>query len=78
MHDGLPAGFTIRPLARDDYDKGFYECLRVLTWVGDPSETEFLNRFDEMVAAKDTYFFAVVEYRDRIVGTGCLVTEKKL
>ncbi|KAI8950636.1 glucosamine 6-phosphate N-acetyltransferase [Xylaria longipes] len=75
--NSLPDGFTIRPLARDDYHKGFYECLRVLTWVADPTEAEFLERFDEMVAAKDTYFFAVVEFCGRIVGTGCLVAEKK-
>lgn len=75
---GLPDGFTIRPLARDDYRKGFYECLGVLTWVAEPTEAEFLERFDEMIAARDTYFFAVVEFRGLIVGTGCLVAEKKL
>lgn len=78
IQDGLPDGFTIRPLARNDYGKGFYECLRVLTWIGDPTETEFLDRFDEMAAAKGTYFFAVIEYDNRIVGTGCLIAEKKL
>ncbi|RWA06171.1 hypothetical protein EKO27_g8934 [Xylaria grammica] len=76
--EGLPDGFVIRPLASNDYAKGFYECLGVLTWVGEPTESEFLDRFREMVDAKDTYFFAVLEYRDRIVGTGCLVVERKL
>ncbi|KAI1823020.1 glucosamine 6-phosphate N-acetyltransferase [Xylaria intraflava] len=70
-------GFTIRPLSRGDYGRGFYDCLRVLTWVGEPTESDFLARFDEMAAAKDTYFFAVIEYQGRIVGTGCLVAEKK-
>ncbi|KAI1436825.1 acyl-CoA N-acyltransferase [Xylaria sp. CBS 124048] len=70
-------GFTMRPLSRKDYDKGFYDCLRVLTWVAEPTEAEFLERFDEMVAAKDTYFFTVIEHQGRIVGTGCLVVEKK-
>ncbi|KAJ3570462.1 hypothetical protein NPX13_g5722 [Xylaria arbuscula] len=74
----MPDGFTIRPLSRSDYTKGFYDCLRVLTWVGEPTESEFLHRFDEMAAARDTYFFTVVEYQDRIVGTGCLVAERKL
>jgi glucosamine-phosphate N-acetyltransferase len=76
--DALPEGFSIRPLSRDDYGKGFYDCLRVLTWVGEPTENEFLAQFDEMKAAKNTYFFAVVEYQGRVVGTGCLVAEKKL
>ncbi|KAI0182745.1 acyl-CoA N-acyltransferase [Xylaria flabelliformis] len=75
--DDLPDGFAIRPLARDDYHKGFYECLRVLTWVADPTEAEYLERFEEMRDARDTYFFLVVEFEDRIVGTGCLVAEKK-
>ncbi|KAI2638343.1 acyl-CoA N-acyltransferase [Xylaria nigripes] len=70
-------GFTIRPLCRDDYSKGFYDCLSVLTWVGDPSQSEFEARFDEMFAARDMYFFTVIEYQGRIVGTGCLVVEKK-
>ncbi|KAI1809908.1 acyl-CoA N-acyltransferase [Poronia punctata] len=75
--NSLPDGYAIRPLFRDDYGKGFYDCLRVLTWVGDPTEAEFLARFDEMVAAKGTYFFVVIEYQARIVGTGCVVVEKK-
>ncbi|KAI1484355.1 acyl-CoA N-acyltransferase [Biscogniauxia mediterranea] len=73
----LPGGFLIRPLARDDYAKGFFDCLRVLTWVGEPSESDFAERFDEMVEAKGTYYFLVIEHRGRIVGTGCLVVEKK-
>ncbi|KAI0402879.1 glucosamine 6-phosphate N-acetyltransferase [Xylaria palmicola] len=77
VSEGLPDGFAIRPLARDDYGKGFYECLAVLTWVGEPTEEEFLERFEEMRAARDTYHFVVVEYEGRVVRTGCLVVEKK-
>jgi glucosamine-phosphate N-acetyltransferase len=76
--NSLPDGFTIRPLSRDDYGKGFYDCLRVLTWVGEPTESEFLAQFDEMRAPRDTYFFTVIEFQGRIVGTGCAVVEKKL
>ncbi|KAL7620594.1 Glucosamine-phosphate N-acetyltransferase-like protein [Parahypoxylon ruwenzoriense] len=73
----LPEGFTIRPLERGDYGKGFLECLRVLTWTGHVDESEFIERYDEMVEAKGTYYFAVMEHADRIVGTGALVVEKK-
>ncbi|KAI0594796.1 acyl-CoA N-acyltransferase [Biscogniauxia sp. FL1348] len=74
----LPDGFLIRPLARDDYGKGFFDCLRVLTWVGEPAESDFTARFDEMVEAKGTYYFLVIEHGGgSIVGTGCLVVEKK-
>lgn len=74
----LPDGFTIRSLERSDYTKGFFECLQVLTWIGDVSEADFIERYDEMAEAKGTYYFAVIEYDGRIVGTGALVVEKKL
>ncbi|KAI0376023.1 acyl-CoA N-acyltransferase [Hypomontagnella monticulosa] len=73
----LPHGFTIRSLERGDYTKGFFECLQVLTWTGDVSEADFVERYDEMAEAKGTYYFAVIEYDGRIVGTGALVVEKK-
>lgn len=34
----LPEGYTIRPLQRGDYAKGFLDVLRVLTTVGDVTE----------------------------------------
>lgn len=74
----FPDGFVIRPLERGDYHKGFFDCLRVLTWIGDVDEADFLERYDEMLEAKGTYYFAVIEYEGRIVGTGALVVEKKL
>ncbi|KAI0006310.1 hypothetical protein F4779DRAFT_28717 [Xylariaceae sp. FL0662B] len=73
----LPDGFIIRPLERGDYAKGFFDCLSVLTWVGDVDEAQFIERYDEMVEAKNTYYFVVIEYAGRIVGTGSLVVEKK-
>ncbi|KAI1772562.1 acyl-CoA N-acyltransferase [Hypoxylon cercidicola] len=73
----FPDGFTIRSLERTDYNKGFLECMEVLTWIGDTSEAEFIERYDEMVEAKGTYYFAVIENKGRIVGTGALVVEKK-
>lgn len=74
----LPAGFTIRPLHRHDFKKGYLDCLRVLTWVGDLSEEEWNSRYDEMARATGTYYLLALEYEDRIVGTGSLVVERKL
>jgi glucosamine-phosphate N-acetyltransferase len=34
----LPEGYTIRPLQKGDYQKGFLDVLRVLTTVGDVTE----------------------------------------
>jgi len=73
----LPAGYTVRSLAREDYNKGYLDCLRVLTHVGDLTREEFEERYDEMVALKGTYFLAVLEYEGTIVGTGSLVLERK-
>ncbi|KAI1097170.1 acyl-CoA N-acyltransferase [Jackrogersella minutella] len=73
----LPDGFNIRPLERGDYNKGFFDCLRVLTWIGYVSEADFNERYDEMVESKGTYYFAVIEHESRIIGTGALIVEKK-
>lgn len=74
----LPAGFSIRPLRREDFKKGYLDCLRVLTWVGDLTEVEWNTRFDEMARATGTYYLLALEHEDRIVGTGSLVVERKL
>lgn len=75
---GLPSGFTIRPLRRDDFERGYLDCLRVLTWVGDLSAEEWSQRYDEMAAARGTYYLLAIEHEGRVVGTGSLVVERKL
>ncbi|KXJ91294.1 acyl-CoA N-acyltransferase [Microdochium bolleyi] len=76
--ESLPAGYTIRPLQRFDSSKGFFQCLEGLTWCGDVSDAEFAERFDEMAAARGTYYFVVIENGGKIVGTGALIKEIKL
>lgn len=76
---GLPDGFTIRPLEKTDYAKGFIECLRDLTWMANPTQEEFDERYDEINnGGKGPYFYLVIEHQGRIVGTGIVVAEKKL
>jgi glucosamine-phosphate N-acetyltransferase len=75
----FPEGFTVRPLERTDFSKGYLDCLRVLTWVGDLTEADFHERYDEMaIQGKGIYHLLVIEYENRIVGTGSLIVEKKL
>lgn len=74
----LPDGYTIRPLQRDDFQRGYLDCLRVLTHVGDLSEDEWAQRYDDMAAAKGTYYLLAIEHGGRVVGTGSLVVERKL
>jgi glucosamine-phosphate N-acetyltransferase len=68
----------VRPLERDDFQKGYLDCLRVLTHVGDLTEEQFQERYDEMVVLKGTYYLLVVEFEGRIVGSGSLIVERKL
>ncbi|GAM38754.1 glucosamine 6-phosphate N-acetyltransferase [Talaromyces pinophilus] len=75
-----PAGYTIRPLARDDYKRGFFQCLQALTFTGDISETEYLDRFDWHKNHGQGWYYCVViveDAIDRIVGTGTVIVERK-
>lgn len=75
----FPGSYVVRPLQRDDYRKGFFDCLSVLTHVGDISEDRFLERFDWMATqGKEVHYFLVIEHDNRIVGTGTLIVERKL
>lgn len=77
----FPPGYTIRPLARDDYHRGFFQCLQTLTATGDITEQQFLERYDWMKAHGQEWYYCVVivdERNDRIVGTGAMVVERKL
>lgn len=73
----FPETYTIRPLERDDYHKGFFECIQVLTSTGDVSEERFLERYDYMKNL-GVHYFLVIEHAGKIVGTGTLMVERKL
>ncbi|KAI8835893.1 acyl-CoA N-acyltransferase [Chytridium lagenaria] len=75
----LAPGYTIRPLAPTDYEKGFLETLGALTSVGKISQGEFLERFSYLKARNDTYFTIVVEdlKNQKIVGAGTILVERK-
>lgn len=74
----LPEGFTLRPLEKADFQRGYLDVLRVLTWVGDISEAQWAERYDEMARLTGTYYLMVIEHHGRIVGTGSLIVERKL
>lgn len=81
----LPENYTLRPLSRTDFSRGFLDVLRVLTSVGDVTQEEFEQRFDEMKSGNNVagggagyHVLAILDGEDRVVGTGALVVEKKL
>jgi glucosamine-phosphate N-acetyltransferase len=79
INTSLPAGYTMRPLEREDYSRGFLDVLRVLTSVGDISQAAWEERYDWMEARNEEYFIVcVVDAEGKIVGVGTLVLERKL
>ncbi|CAF3625772.1 unnamed protein product [Fusarium graminearum] len=74
----FPQGYTIRPLERGDYAKGFLDCLSVLSDVGNVSQDQFEERFDWMkIQGQGVHFHVVIEHENRIVGTGAIIVERK-
>jgi glucosamine-phosphate N-acetyltransferase len=78
----LPEGYTIRPLQKSDYHAGFLDVLAVLTTVGDVSEQDFVQRFEEMQTsgkgAGGYHILVILDGEKKIVGTGALIVERKL
>lgn len=84
MKDGVTSdnpghGLKVRPLQREDYDKGFLELLAHLTKVGDITREQFEARFDAMKACQDHYYVTVVEdlHKGRIIASATLAVEFK-
>jgi glucosamine-phosphate N-acetyltransferase len=74
----LPTDYTIRPILRSDFHRGYLDVLRVLTTVGEISEEAWNKRFDWIRSRNDEYYLLVVcDGEDRVVGTGSLIVERK-
>lgn len=74
----LPTDYTIRPMRRSDYNRGYLDVLRVLTTVGDITEEAWNQRYDWITSRNDEYYMLVVcDGADRVVGTGSLIVERK-
>lgn len=77
LKDALPRSYTLRPLAREDYGKGFFENFKGLASTGDITEDRFLEQFDWMKAKEDVFYNVVIEHNDQIVANGMLMVERK-
>lgn len=74
----LPTDYTIRPLRRSDYGRGYLDVLRVLTTVGEISEEQWNQRYEWISSRNDEYYLLVIcDGADRVVGTGSLIVERK-
>eukprot|EP00427_Karlodinium_veneficum_P056065 CAMPEP_0169420238 /NCGR_PEP_ID=MMETSP1017-20121227/65426_1 /TAXON_ID=342587 /ORGANISM="Karlodinium micrum, Strain CCMP2283" /LENGTH=137 /DNA_ID=CAMNT_0009528993 /DNA_START=64 /DNA_END=477 /DNA_ORIENTATION=+ len=76
---GVPDGYEVRLLQRDDYQKGFKELLAQLSDVGDLSEECFLKVFDSRSQQVNSYRCVVVEHVESkcLVSTATLLVEEK-
>jgi glucosamine-phosphate N-acetyltransferase len=76
----LPEGYTLRALQRGDYEKGFLDCLRVLTTVGDITQEQWSERYEWMdTQGKGAYYLLVITNETgKVVATGALIVERKL
>ncbi|KAJ5092563.1 Acyl-CoA N-acyltransferase [Penicillium alfredii] len=74
----LPTDYSIRPLRRSDYSRGYLDVLRVLTTVGEISDEQWNKRYDWIASRNDEYYMLVVcDGTHRVVGTGSLIVERK-
>ena len=79
VSSALSSGYTIRPLQRSDYKSGMLDVLRVLTTVGDISETAWNERYDWLARRGDEYYIIVIcDGEKKVVGTGAVIIERKL
>ncbi|KAI7877232.1 acyl-CoA N-acyltransferase [Lichtheimia hyalospora FSU 10163] len=76
VQDALPDGYIIRPLQRDDYDKGFVNVLAQLSTTGEISNETFQARFD-LMKRLGTYYIVCIEAEGVIVACATLIVEHK-
>nr|CAG8595538.1 6544_t:CDS:2 [Entrophospora candida] len=67
IQNSLPINYKLRPLAKNDFEKGVIECLGQLSVIGSPSKEQFIG-----------YYIIVIENEEeKIVGVGTLLVELK-
>ncbi|KAG2220165.1 hypothetical protein INT45_013863 [Circinella minor] len=72
----LPDGYILRPLKRDDYNKGFIEVLGQLSVTGQTSQDLFEERFDTMKQL-GCYYLVCIESLGEVVACATLIVEHK-
>ncbi|KAF2425516.1 putative glucosamine 6-phosphate acetyltransferase, partial [Tothia fuscella] len=74
----LPTGYTMRPLCRGDYNRGYMEVLRVVGRTGWVGEDIWDERVEWLRTQSGTYYIlVVVNLEDKIVASGTCLLERK-
>jgi len=69
--------YHIRELEIKDYKNGFLDCLKMLTVVGDVTESMFRHRFEERKRRNVLTVVAVCNQTSKILGTASMFYEPK-
>ncbi|CAO3595439.1 unnamed protein product [Absidia cylindrospora] len=75
----LPAGYTLRALRSNDYERGFLKVLEVLTEVGNHTKQEWLEQFNYLKKHNHEYFTITItdDKKDLVVAAGTIFVERK-
>jgi glucosamine-phosphate N-acetyltransferase len=74
----LPAGYTMRPLCRSDYHRGYMDVLRVVGRTGWVGEDIWDERCEWLRSQSSTYYIlVVVNEQDKVIATGTCMMERK-
>ncbi|KAG2206613.1 hypothetical protein INT46_004861 [Mucor plumbeus] len=75
----LPAGYTLRALRSNDYERGFLDVLTVLTEVGGHTKQEFTEQFNYMKKHSHEYHTITIteDAKDQVVAVGTILVERK-
>ncbi|KAH3660847.1 uncharacterized protein OGAPODRAFT_91830 [Ogataea polymorpha] len=75
----LPQGYNLRPLEKEDFDRGYLQTLETLTSVGDVDQEHFNDIVDYWKSQPKTYKNLVItDYESQVVAVGSLIVETKL
>lgn len=70
--------YIIRNLEREDFDRGFVECINQLTVPGNVSKKVFLEKFEALNENPDYHILVAYEPKSNlIIGSGTLFIEQK-
>ncbi|CAG8591003.1 23406_t:CDS:2 [Gigaspora rosea] len=73
----LPDGYKLRPLAKDDFNKGVIQCLEQLSVTGEITEENFIERFEKMKIVGGYYIIVIESDEKKVVAVGTLFVEMK-
>lgn len=74
----VPDGLELRRLEVEDFDKGYLECLKNLTTVGDISKRQYVEQFEKMIRSGNYYSIVIIDTSSsKVVASATLAVELK-